>query len=118
MAHLWALDGSHLSFRNGKQFIATVRDILGYTLAQSTAYLILETEQDNYDAKNGLAFMTRPDIRNCLLEIKNAPLALRALVIEPVDEVIIGHRKYKFDPSWHNELKAELERFTPFGNQE
>ena len=49
--------------------------------------------------------MTRPDIRN-------APLALRALVIEPVDEVIIGSRRYKFDLSWHPELEAELQRMS------
>ena len=38
IAHNWARNGSHISFKNGNDFMQAVFSILGYALPKSTAY--------------------------------------------------------------------------------
>lgn len=113
--HVWAQDGTHMSFRSAADFSARVLAYLGHgPLASSTAGDWLKREKDAYGVQNvGVpphkhALLKRPDVPRLMGELLADRAAVAQMGVPPNDPGGHGARM----AAWYPELTAAVTPLT------
>ena len=118
--HVWCVKGTHVRFRNAKEFLAEIKAHLGHVVNDKTAARWLKKEKDRFNADKAThpeayaaAMRKKPDVTAMLADITDARKEMQTFNASDPPNVRHNGRPFTFDTSLYPLLIEKCEKALP-----